>query len=48
LVIVAFLPNFSDGRLTSGFYLLMGLVIIVVGWLTDYSGGAKQALSQTD
>jgi hypothetical protein len=47
LVIVAFLPNFSDGRLTSGFYLLMGLVIIAVGWLTDYSGGSKQALSQT-
>jgi hypothetical protein len=45
LVIVAFLTNFSDSGLASGFYLLMGLVIIAVGWLTDYSGGAKQALS---
>ena len=45
LILVAFLPNFSDSRLAFGFYLLMGLVIVAVGWLTDYSGGAKRALS---
>ncbi len=45
LVLVAFLPKFSDGGSAFGFYLLMGLVIIAVGWLTDYSGGTKQALS---
>ena len=36
--------EFSDGGSASGFYLLMGLVIIAVGWLTDYSGGTEQAL----
>jgi hypothetical protein len=45
LVLVAFLPNFFDSGLAFGFYLFMGLVIVAVGWLTDYSRGAKQALS---
>ncbi|GLI95786.1 hypothetical protein [Methylocystis echinoides] len=44
LVLVAFLVKFSEGGSAFGFYLLMGLVIIAVGWLTDYSGGTKQAL----
>ena len=43
LVLIAFLPNFSSSSLVFGFYLFMGLVIVAVGWLTDYSG-AKQAL----
>ncbi len=45
LVLVAFLPNFSDGNSAFGFYLVVGFVIIAVGWLTDYSGETKQALS---
>jgi hypothetical protein len=45
LVLVAFLAKFSDGGLAFGFYLFMGLVIITVGWLTDYSGATKQALT---
>ena len=45
LVLVAFVPNFSGGGSAFGFYLLMGLVIIAVGWLTDYSGETKQALN---
>ena len=44
LVLIAFLPNFSSSSLAFGFYLFMGLVIVAVGWLTDYSAGAKQAL----
>lgn len=44
LVLVAFLPGFSGSA--AAFYLLMGLVIIAVGWLTDYSWPAK-ALSRT-
>ena len=44
LVLIAFLPNFSSSSSAFGFYLFMGLVIVAVGWLTDYSSGAKQAL----
>jgi hypothetical protein len=44
LVLIAFLPNFSSSSSAFGFYLFMGLVIVAVGWLTDYSAGAKQAL----
>lgn len=44
LVLIAFLPNFSSNSLAFGFYVFMGLVIVAVGWLTDYSSGAKQAL----
>lgn len=43
LVLIAFLPNFSSSSLAFGFYLFIGLVIVAVGWLTDYSSGAKQA-----
>ena len=45
LVLVAFLPNFSNAGWAFGFYLFMGLTIIAVGWLTDYSGATKQAAS---
>jgi len=44
LVLIAFLPNFSNNSSAFGFYLFMGLVIVAVGWLTDYSAGAKQEL----
>ena len=44
LVLIAFLPNFSSSSSAFGFYLFMGVVIVAVGWLTDYSAGAKQAL----
>ena len=44
MVLIAFLPNFSSSSSALGFYLFMGLVIVSVGWLTDYSAGAKQAL----
>lgn len=44
LVLIAFLPNFSSSSSAFGFYLFMGLVIVAVGWLTDYSAGTKQAL----
>ena len=45
LILIAFVPDFSGGSLAFGFYVLMGLVIIAVGWLTDYSGRKKQSLS---
>ncbi|MGA8169258.1 MAG: hypothetical protein WB816_00235 [Methylocystis sp.] len=44
LVLIAFLPNISSSGLAFGFYLFIGLVIVAVGWLTDYSSGAKKAL----
>ena len=44
LVLIAFLPNFSSSSWAFRFYLFMGLVIVAVGWLTDYSSGVKQAL----
>ena len=44
LVLIAFLPVFSSSSPAFGFYLFMGLVIVAIGWLTDYSAGAKQAL----
>lgn len=43
LVLIAFLPVFSASP-AFGFYLLMGSTIVVVGWLTDYSAGERQAL----
>lgn len=46
LVLVAFLPGFSGGGSAFAFYLLVGLVIIAVGWLTDYSGTSAQAFTQ--
>jgi hypothetical protein len=44
LVLIAFLPVFSSSSSAFGFYVFMGLVILAVGWLTDYSAGARQAL----
>jgi hypothetical protein len=44
LVLIAFLPVFSSSSSAFGFYLFMGLVIVAVSWLTNYSAGAKQAL----
>lgn len=38
LVVVAFLPGFHDAGPAFAFYLVMGLGIVAVGWLTDYSG----------
>jgi hypothetical protein len=37
LVLIAFLPGFSGAGPGFGFYVLIGLLIIAVGWLTDYS-----------
>jgi hypothetical protein len=45
LVLVAFLPGFFRAGSAFGFYLLMGIVIIAVGWLTDYSGSPMKAVS---
>jgi hypothetical protein len=45
LIVVAFVPNYFGGGSAFGSYLLMGLVIIAVGWLTDYSAETKQALN---
>ena len=45
LVLIAFLPGFSNAGSAFGFYLLMGIVIIAVGWLTDYSGPLAKAVS---
>lgn len=41
LVLVAYMPNFTGGGSASGFFLVSGLVIIAVGWFTDYSGESK-------
>jgi hypothetical protein len=43
LVLIAFLPVFFSSSSAFGFYVFMGLVIVAVGWLTDYSAGAIQA-----
>jgi hypothetical protein len=43
LVPIAFLPVFSNSW-AFGFYVFMGLVIVAVGWLTEYSAGERQAL----
>jgi hypothetical protein len=45
LVLIAFLPNFYGNSSAFGFYLVMGLVIVAVGWLTDYSARAKQTFN---
>ena len=37
LVLIAFLPSISAAGSAFTFYILMGFVIIAVGWLTDYS-----------
>lgn len=47
LVLVAFVPSVSSAGWAFAFYLLMGLVIVAVGWLTDYSSSPAQALSQS-
>jgi hypothetical protein len=41
LVIIAFLPVFSSSSSAFGFYAFMGLMIVAVGWLTDYSARAE-------
>lgn len=38
LVLFAFLPAVSSAGPAFAFYICIGLVIIAVGWLTDYSG----------
>jgi hypothetical protein len=43
LVLIAFLPVFSNSS-AFGFYVFIGLVIVAVGWLTEYSAGEGQAL----
>lgn len=45
LVLVAFLPNFSNSTVAFAFYVFMGFVIIVVGFLTDYSAPSRKAHS---
>ena len=45
LVLIAFLPGFSGAASAFAFYALMGLAIIAVGWLTDYSRAPAEALS---
>jgi hypothetical protein len=45
-VLIAFLPGFSNTGSAFVFYVLMGLVIIAVGWLTDYSGPPTKVLSR--
>jgi hypothetical protein len=47
LILIAFLPGISNAGSAFVFYVLMGLVIIAVGWLTDYSGPPTKALSQS-
>jgi hypothetical protein len=37
LVVIAFLPDFYQAKPAFVFFAGMGLVIIAVGWLTDYS-----------
>lgn len=47
LALIAFLPGISGAGSAFAFYLLMGLVIVAVGWLTDYSGAPSKALGQS-
>lgn len=44
LLVIAFLPDFSSVRPAFAFFAGMGLVIIAVGWLTDYSDAAQLRL----
>jgi hypothetical protein len=43
LIVVAFLPRFSDDGPASAFYLLAGLAVTAVGALTDYSGAPPRS-----
>jgi len=36
LIAIPFILNFSDEEVARNFYILMGIVIIVIGMLTDY------------
>lgn len=47
LLAVAFLPQFRGVEPAFAFFAAMGLVIIAVGWLTDYSDAPGPALVQT-
>ena len=38
LVLVSFIPGFASNTAAQAFYLVMGVVIILVGLLTDYQG----------
>jgi hypothetical protein len=38
LVLVSFIPGFVTDTAAQGFYLLIGVVIILVGLLTNYQG----------
>ncbi|MFZ3179391.1 MAG: hypothetical protein WA156_04100 [Methylocystis silviterrae] len=44
LFLIAFLPVFSNDSSAFGFYIFMGLLIVAVSWVTDYSAEAQQAL----
>jgi hypothetical protein len=41
LVFLAFMPKFTGGGSAYSFYLVMGFVIVTVGWFTDYSEEPK-------
>ncbi|CAL1242002.1 conserved membrane protein of unknown function (plasmid) [Candidatus Methylocalor cossyra] len=41
LVLIAFLPGFAA---SFAFYLFMGLLLVAVAWLTDYSEGPTRGL----
>ncbi len=41
LIAAPFILNFADEEIARNFYIAMGLVIIVIGMLTDYQGAAK-------
>ncbi|RTL78623.1 MAG: hypothetical protein EKK29_22690 [Hyphomicrobiales bacterium] len=47
LVLIGFTFIFSGNSLACIFYLFMGLAIVVVGWLTDYSKYLKQASGES-
>lgn len=42
LIALPFIAGFSDEGMARNFYIVVGLVIIVVGFLTDYQGVEKK------
>lgn len=41
LIVVPFILGFADETTARNFYIAAGLIIIAVGWLTDYQGNVK-------
>jgi len=48
LIAVPFILNFADEEIARNFYIAVGLIIIVIGILTDYQGVARSEKGQQE